>query len=73
MVKHLSTLALRALRVNQEVSAHLTRIHSGFLPDRNITQAQQVLNELQTMLQDMEKALKAPLSQTSSSSALPLK
>jgi len=72
MVKHLSTLALRALRINQEVSANLTRIHSGFLPDKNITQAQQVLNELQAMLQDMEKVLKSPPRQTSSS-PLPLK
>lgn len=58
--KHIHTLALRALRVNQEVTAHLTRVQHGFLPDKNIVQAQEIVTQLQEMLNNMQTALKAP-------------
>jgi hypothetical protein len=58
--KHIHTLALRALRVNQEVTTHLTRVQHGFLPDKNIVQAQEIVTQLQAMLHDMQTALKAP-------------
>ena len=62
MVKPLYTLALRALRVNQEVGAHLTRIQHGFLPEKSIVQTQQTIVHLQEMLAEMQEALKAPQS-----------
>jgi hypothetical protein len=60
MVKHIHTLALRAMQANQQVSAHLLRVHSGFLPAKNIEQAEEMLNALHEMLRDMRTALKAP-------------
>jgi hypothetical protein len=60
MVKHLYTLALRALRTNQEVTTHLTRIQHGFLPDKNIEQAKQVIEDLQQMLSEMQQVLREP-------------
>jgi hypothetical protein len=60
MVKaNVYTLASRALRVNQEMAAHLTRIQSGFLASKNIEQAQQVTQSLHEMLREMQTALKA--------------
>jgi hypothetical protein len=70
MVKPLYTLALRALRVNQEVSAHLTRIQHGFLPEKSIQQTQHTILQLQEMLAEMQAALKAP---PSSNNSIPLK
>jgi hypothetical protein len=60
MVKHLHTLALRALQANQQMAAHLTRVQSGFLQAKNIDQAQEMLNSMQEMLRDMQTALQAP-------------
>ena len=62
MVKpaHFHTLALRAVQTNRSVLAHLTRIQSGFLPETNITQAQESLAQLQTMLHEMKTALHSP-------------
>lgn len=60
MVKHLYTLALRALRTNQEVTTHLTRIQHGFLPDKNIEQAREVIQDLQQMLLEMQQVLREP-------------
>lgn len=60
MVKHIHTLALRAMQANQQVSAHLIRVHSGFLAAKNIEQAEETLNTLQEMLRDMRTALHAP-------------
>jgi hypothetical protein len=60
MVKPLYTLALRALRVNQELGAQLTRIQYGFLPEKSIQQTQHTILELQEMLAEMQRALKAP-------------
>jgi hypothetical protein len=71
MAKHIHTLALRAMQTNQSVASHLTRIQHGFMPEKNIDQAQQVLHQMQEMLDEMRKALIAPLSQ--SSNAVPLK
>lgn len=70
MVKPLYTLALRALSTNKEVLAHLTRIQHGFMPDKQIEQAQLVVAQLQDMLREMQEAAKAP---PQSSSHVPLK
>jgi hypothetical protein len=70
MVKPLYTLALRALSTNKEVLAHLTRIQHGFMPDKQIEQAQIVVAQLQDMLREMQEAAKSP---PQSSSHIPLK
>lgn len=74
MVKPLHTLALRAITVNQQMAAQLIRIQSGFIPGKQIEEAQKAVNSLQEMLCDMQKALDAP-SQVFSSSKnyVPLK
>ena len=60
MVKrHVYTLALRALQVNQQITTHLTRIQHGFLPGKNIEQAQETIQSMQEMLREMQEALQA--------------
>ena len=71
MVKHIHTLALRAMQTNQSIAASLTRIQHGFMPEKNIDQAQQILHQMQEMLNEMRKTLVAPATQ--SSDAVPLK
>ncbi len=70
MVKPLYTLTLRALSTHKEVLAHLTRIQHGFMPDKQIEQAQLVVAQLQEMLREMQEAVKSP---PQSSSHIPLK
>ena len=60
MVKNFHTLALRAMQTNQQMTAHLIRVQSGFLRAQNIEQAQETLTNLQEMLRDMQTALNAP-------------
>jgi hypothetical protein len=60
MVKPLHTLALRALTVNQQMTAHLIRIQNGFVPGKQIEEAhltQSVL--LQEMLCDMPEGTRS--------------
>lgn len=61
MVKYqVFTLANRALRMNQEMTAQLIRIQSGFFAGKNIEQAQETIRDLQEMLCEMQQALHAP-------------
>lgn len=60
MVKPLYTLALRALNVNQQMTAQLIRIQSGFIPGKQIQEAHLSIQTLQEMLCEMQKALEAP-------------
>jgi hypothetical protein len=62
MAPALSTLALRALAVNQQVAVHLLRIQHGFLPGKQLDHAHATLTSLQEMLCDMQKTLDAPTS-----------
>ena len=64
MVKPLYTLALRALSTNKEVLAHLTRIQHGFMPDKQIEQAQVIVAQLQDMLREMQEVAKTAPSQS---------
>ena len=73
MVKPLYTLALRALTVNQQMTAHLTRIQSGFLPGKQIEEAHLAIRSLQEMLCDMQKALEAPKDPYPAKNYVPLK
>jgi hypothetical protein len=60
MVKPLYSLALRALTVNQQMTAQLIRIQSGFIPGKQLQEAQLSIQTLQEMLCEMQKALDAP-------------
>lgn len=60
MVKPLYTLALRALTVNQQMTAQLIRIQNGFLPGKQIEEVHRTIRSLQEMLCDMQKTLDAP-------------
>jgi hypothetical protein len=56
------------------MTAHLTRIQSGFLPGKQIEEAHIAIRSLQEMLCDMQKALEAPNSaHHSSKNYVPLK
>lgn len=60
MVRAIHSLAHQALTVNQQLTAHLIRIRSGFLPGKQVQEAQNTIQTLQEMLRDMQKALDAP-------------
>ena len=58
MVKPLiGSLAMRMMRTSQVMQVHLTRIQSGFMPERNINEAEQLLQEMQTAIQEMRGAI----------------
>jgi uncharacterized protein HemY len=48
------------MQANQQMVAHLTRVQSGFLQDKNIAQAQETLDSLHEILRDMRTVLHAP-------------
>ena len=58
MVKHLHTLASHALELNGCLCRHLVRLQFQIEPQKDIQQAQHVLNELQKMVQDLQAELK---------------
>ncbi len=72
MVKSFHTLALQAIQINRQLSAHLIRVQSGFLRTQNIEQAQETLKSLQDMLHDMQSSLETPPSKQPSN-YVPLK
>ena len=73
MVKPLHTLALRALTVNQQMTAHLIRIQNGFVPGKQIEEAHLAIRSLQEMLCDMQKALEAHKQPYPAKNYVPLK
>jgi hypothetical protein len=61
MVKPLvNTLAVRMMRTSQTMQVHLTRIQSGFMPERNIHEAETLLQEMQSAIQAMRSAISNP-------------
>lgn len=60
MVKHFVTLASRVIRTHQELTPCITRIHHGFMAEKNIDQVEKMLQEMQQMIHDMRESLKAP-------------
>jgi hypothetical protein len=61
MVKpFVSTLAMRMMRSSQVMQVHLTRIQSGFMPERNLNEAEQLLQEMQAAVQAMRNAISTP-------------
>jgi hypothetical protein len=58
MVKPLiGSLAMRMMRTSQVMQVHLTRIQSGFMPERNINEAEQLLQEMQAAIGQMRSML----------------
>ena len=58
MVKHLCTLAHRVLQTQQTLSCAVTRMQHGFLPHENAKEAQRHLQQIATLLREMEEAIK---------------
>jgi len=54
------TLANRIFRTNQEMTAQVMRIQSGFLASKNATEALESLKTMQEMLCEIQDALQAP-------------
>lgn len=69
------TLANRVFRMNQEMSAQLIRIQSGFLASKNAEQALETAKTMQEMLSELQRALHTTSHSDSSTphSYLPLK
>lgn len=63
MVKPLVALACRVIRTHQELTPCITRIHHGFMAEKNIEQVEKMLHEMQEMVRDMRQSLKAPKQQ----------
>jgi hypothetical protein len=55
---NLSTLAHHVLQRQQSLVAAVTRVQHGFLPDRNVKHAQEVLEEVKRILREMEEMVK---------------
>jgi len=60
MVKHLATIAMRAMSIHRGMVPNLTRIQYGFMTDQNREHIEKTLDELQDMLRDMREALQHP-------------
>lgn len=60
MAKPFLLLASRIARTHQELAPCITRIHHGFMAERNIDTVEKMLQEMQEMVRDMRESLKAP-------------
>ena len=61
MVKpFVSTLAMRMMRTSQVMQVHLTRIQSGFMPERNLQEAEQLLQEMQSAIREIRDVISKP-------------
>jgi predicted RNA-binding protein with EMAP domain len=61
MVKpFVGTLATRMMRTSQVMQVHLTRIQYGFMPEKNIQEAEQLLEEMQTAIREIRDAISKP-------------
>ena len=54
------SLTLRMLTTNGSFLSSIRRIQSGFLPERNIKEARELLNEFKLTLDQIEKSLHEP-------------
>lgn len=60
MVKALASLTARLIGVHRDMTPLISRIHSGFMVDRNIQTVEKEIEYLQEMLCEIRKTLKAP-------------
>ena len=57
---HAYTLALRLLSSNGSFVSNVRRIQSGFLPEKNIKEARELLEEFKATLDQIEQSLHYP-------------
>lgn len=71
--RQLYTLANRLLVEHGTFVSAIKRVQSGFLPERNIKEAQEQLVIFQQMLAEMERALASPSPPKQPSTFIPMK
>jgi uncharacterized membrane protein (DUF106 family) len=54
MVKHLSTLAVQAIRLHQIMAVPIVRLQHGFIPEQSIRDLKEKLKEFQKVIAEME-------------------
>jgi hypothetical protein len=57
---HAYSLAIRLLSSNGSFVANIRRIQNGFLPERNIKEARELLEEFKSTLDQIEHSLRYP-------------
>ena len=57
---HAYTLALRLLSSNGSFVSNVRRIQNGFLPEKNIKEARELLEEFKSTLDQIERSLQYP-------------
>ena len=60
MVKVLASLTARVVSSHRELTPLISRIHSGFMVERSIQAAEEELQRMREMLDEIRKTLKAP-------------
>ena len=70
MVKHLHTLASHALNLNGCICRHLVRVQFQLEPQRDVQEAQKLLDELQKMFHSMQAELKTNIDLAKQSQSL---
>lgn len=58
--EHAYTLAFRLLDANRTFVTSVKRIQNGFLPERNLTEARELLEEFRITLDQIEQSMKYP-------------
>lgn len=71
MVKPLVNLTARVLSVHRDMAPYISRIHSGFMVERNLQAVEDDIQRMQEMLRQVRETLKAPKS--NSENYIPLK
>lgn len=59
-VRHAYSLAFRLLDANSTFVSNVKRIQNGFLPERNIKEARELLEQFRTTLDEIEQSIKYP-------------
>lgn len=54
MVKHLSTLAIQAIRLHQMMSVSIVRLQHGFVPEQSLRELKEKVIDLQKLVLVME-------------------
>ena len=60
MVKPLVTLTARVLHLHKEMAPLISRIHSGFMVERNVQAVEAELEKMHEMLRQVRQTLNAP-------------
>jgi hypothetical protein len=60
MVKVLASITARVVCAHRDMSPLISRIHSGFMVERNIQAVEEEIQKMQDVLREVRQALKAP-------------